>query len=597
MIVNGIVIVMVLALGWAWATRGFFSALLNLMAVLVAGAVAFGLWEPVSMLVLSFAPASGLFSFVESAAFAIGLIVPFAVALAIVRVATDAVIRANVNLSGPIDLIGGLACGLGASTIAAGLVVIALGYSGMGSAPLGYRAIEYAESDARGSLVRTENLWVPVDRITKGVYGRLSRTTLRTGAPLDAYYPNLDIAGYANMVNYEGGSTRHGFKPDAVSIARTWRVGSLDQPQPARELLSWTDATGGTATQSYADAGGEPITSGMLFGVVLRLEDSAKESTGQVIMSNGQTRLLVRSTSDPAETKTLFPVAMVSQAGGQNTDAYGRWRFDTPELYVASVDEAARVEMGFEYLVPAGFEPEAVYVKNIRLDIEREPQTFATAQQRGAAIDSGRLLSGVTIDLASVDTSDAVTVPAGGDAVNATRGTMRLSFQRNAMLSGFEVNESNELVSGEDTLSTANLGERGQDQDILVREFFTPAAVAMVQVAVGLDSTLSFTTDNPAFRNAPNDAPLQLVDTDGTPYPCVGWINRRGDIIDIRYTPGRTVRSVSEIPSLSPSRPDEQLVLLFRVTAGSSVRFLLAGEDHAIAEMQPPLTVSAPRRR
>lgn len=596
MIVNGIVIVLVLGLGWAWATRGFFSALLNLMAVIVAGAVAFGLWEPVSMFILNLAPSGGFLGFLESTAFAVGLIVPFAVTLAIVRIATDAVVRANVNLSGPVDLLGGLVCGLGASTIAAGLVVIALGYSGMGSAPLGYKAVDFAESDGRGSLVRTGALWVPVDRITQEVYGTLSRTTLRTGKPLDVYYPNLDIAGYANMVNYDGGSTRHGLKPDAVSVARAWRVGSPAEPSPARELLSWVDATGGTATQSYVDPSGETVSSGMLFGVVLRLEDSAKESTGQLIMSNGQTRLLVRSTSDPAESRTLFPVAMISQAGGGEADAYGRWRFDAPELYVASVDEAARVEMGFEYLVPEGYEPEAVYVKNIRIDLGVEPQSFATAQQRAAAIDSGRLLSGVTVDLASVETGDAVTVGPQGEAVEITRGMMRMRFQRNAMASGFEVNDDNELVTGRSTLTTDNFGDIGQDQNILVREFFTPASVDMVQVDVGPGSELRFNTDNPAFRNAPRDEPLQLVDTDGTPYPCVGWINRRGDTIEIRYTPGQTVRSLSEVPSLSPSRPNEQLVLLFRVTRGVSVRFLLAGETHAIAEMQPAKLIQGRRR-
>ena len=597
MIVNGIVIVMVLALGWAWATRGFFSALLNLMAVVVAGAVALGLWEPVSMLVLDLAPSSGLLSFLESAAFAIGLIVPFAATLAIVRVATDAVVRANVNLSGSVDLAGGLACGLGASSIAAGLVVIALGYSGMGSAPLGYKAVDYAESDGRGSLVRTGNLWVPVDRIATTVFGTLSRTTLRTGTPLGVYYPDLDIAGYANMTNFEDGSTRHGLKPDAVSVARTWRVGSPEQPQQARELLSWVDATGGTATMSYVDADGETVNSGMLFGIVLRLEDSAKESTGQVVMSNGQTRLLVRSTSDPSETESLFPVAMISQAGGQNTDAYGRWRFDSPELFVASVDEAARVEMGFEYLVPAGFEPEALYVKNIRLDVEGEPQTFATADQRGAAIDTGRLLSGVTVDLASVDTGDAVAVDRDNNAVLITRNIVRMRFQRNAMVSGFEVNESNELVTGQDTLSSNSFAQQGQSQNILVREFFTPDAVAMVQIDVGHDSPMRFTTDNPAFRNAPRDEPLQLVDDDGTPYPCVGWVNRSGDVIDIRYTPGQTVRSISELPSLSLSEPDEQLVLLFRVTEGSDIGHMLAGDTHAIARIQPPLLVRPAGRR
>ena len=37
-------IVIVGGMGWLWLSRGFYSALLNMLCVLIAGAVAFGLW-------------------------------------------------------------------------------------------------------------------------------------------------------------------------------------------------------------------------------------------------------------------------------------------------------------------------------------------------------------------------------------------------------------------------------------------------------------------------------------------------------------------------------------------------------------------------
>ena len=53
MIMSLIALGVVAGLGYLWATRGFFSALLNLICVVIAGAVAFGLWEPVAFLILA----------------------------------------------------------------------------------------------------------------------------------------------------------------------------------------------------------------------------------------------------------------------------------------------------------------------------------------------------------------------------------------------------------------------------------------------------------------------------------------------------------------------------------------------------------------
>ena len=49
MILNIIVLVFVLLIGYWWANQGLFSAIIHLLCVIVAGAIALALWEPIGV--------------------------------------------------------------------------------------------------------------------------------------------------------------------------------------------------------------------------------------------------------------------------------------------------------------------------------------------------------------------------------------------------------------------------------------------------------------------------------------------------------------------------------------------------------------------
>ncbi len=126
-------IVVMLGLGYIWLTRGFFSSLLHLTCTIIAGAIAFAAWEPLSYWLLQSSPSSGFMSFTAGICWGVGLIVPFAVSLALLRLAVDKMLPANVVLEQKLDFAGGAVCGLGSGAITAGLLCIALGFFRLGA--------------------------------------------------------------------------------------------------------------------------------------------------------------------------------------------------------------------------------------------------------------------------------------------------------------------------------------------------------------------------------------------------------------------------------------------------------------------------------
>ena len=94
---NLIVVALVLGLGYLWMTRGFFSAFLHLLCTIAAGAFAFAFWEMLGGMLLGAAPTSGFARFLHGMSWGLGLLIPFLVALVVLRVITDKVIKANVK--------------------------------------------------------------------------------------------------------------------------------------------------------------------------------------------------------------------------------------------------------------------------------------------------------------------------------------------------------------------------------------------------------------------------------------------------------------------------------------------------------------------
>ncbi len=229
MTMNLIAICIVALLAYIWLTRGFFSALLNLMCVIAAGAIAFGVWEPLSLFFLAKAGTSGVGATLGDAAWALGLGLPFLVALALLRAVTDALLPSNAQCGTVGDYVGGGLCGLLAGIIVAGISIMSLSFLRVAPDFMGYKGMDYSIS---GAIKKNDSLWVPVDKLTAGLYAFTSKRSFSTSEPLAKWYPAVHEAGHELRLNFGDGrrATPSSPRTFASSAATPWAARPASSP-------------------------------------------------------------------------------------------------------------------------------------------------------------------------------------------------------------------------------------------------------------------------------------------------------------------------------------------------------------------------------
>lgn len=598
---NLIVVALVLGLAYLWMTRGFFSAFLHLLCTVAAGAFAFAFWELIGGMILGAVPSSGFARFLHGMSWGLGLLIPFVVAVVVLRLITDKLITANVTQASAVDYAGGLICGLAASTIAVGVLVISISYMRLSTGFLGYQPAYYSDN-RNGSIVRKDTLWLPVDSIVSKLYGAMSENTLATSEPLAKWRPNVELTGFASRLSPKNGSGRNTFNLDDFSLSRVYTVGEASTP--VRDLLTDTfDET----PQGYETIDGASISTGQLIGYVIDFKSGAKEDSkgAQVLMSNGQIHLVAEKTNDATDgprSMTIFPIAAVSRADSRDGEAFGRWRYDAEEVYIASVGGASTVTMAFEFLLPTGYEPIGLTVKNARVDLREkpagEPRAFPSVARRDAAITSGALIKGST-EL-TLDESDAVIVDGSGVSKSISRQatppgiavTTRLGYtlDRQTATRGLQVDRENDnaIVGGSGAFSAeeSNAG-RSSERNFRVSDFGIASDQALVQIiASGEDMPANLLGS--VIRSLDATLTPRLVDTNGNLYDAVGWVYEDAEGLWIRFTPSDTIESLTELPkTLSRARSDQSLRLLFLVSKGAEIQHFIFGDEKVILTFEP----------
>ncbi|MFT5424626.1 MAG: hypothetical protein ACI89L_002423 [Phycisphaerales bacterium] len=597
MILSLIVIGVVLGLTYLWLIRGFFNAFLHMVCVLVAGAIAFAAWEPVSYALLGVLPKSGTVGFLQGGAWGIGLIVPFAVSLVVLRLVVDSLIKANLTLSSAADYVGGGVCGFIASTIAVGMLVI-----GMGGLPLssnfgGYQPVWFNADRSRGvgSIKLTDSLLFPADKLTANLYSTLSLNAFGSSQPLAKWYPELHAVGFASRMSTEDGKGRSTLQPTDFRLQSMYTVGNEKTGTPAGGLL--VDMRDPEVPQPYADVNGESVDAGWLAGYVIRFEPGAKENgargAGPVSIGNGQIRLVVRH--DDGTTSNAFPIAAVSQASaGENV--YGRWRYNSDGIHIASVGGASTATMAFEFMLRPGDEPIGLFVKNVRVNLEiNEPDKVAYADVAGrdAVVTDGDILTGGKVRTSTLDLSEAATAgPEDGVAVSGSLGT---NIRLQTIRAHFQVSdEGNLIISGEGQLDKSDVNPQnvsGLPGNLVVKSFGAARDQQIIKVDVGQSSPSSLL--GAVARRQQGDVPIRLIDDNGTEYDAVGYLYRDDQIWYGRYTPASPLNGLNDIdtPSLTNSRDDQSLELIFVVSQSIQIEHFAIG-DKVIVTYSPAIEIS-----
>jgi hypothetical protein len=592
MMMTGIVLLFVLATAYVWCTRGFFSALIHMVCVLVAGAVAFGVWEPLSLLILKQSPESGTMSFLSGVAWALGLAVPFAVTLAILRVSIDKILPANAQLSTTGDYIGGGVCGLVSGVISAGILVLSVGYLRLDPEFMGYRSVDFGD---RGSVVRSPgNLRPWVDRVTAGVYSHLSLTTMRTSTPLAVYRPELDTDPGAMRITFEGRS-RNTVKRDGFSFNGWYIVGDQARPAPIERLLRdhWIQTT-----QKAVDVTGEPIDRGYLAGFLITFNSKAREKVGQVVVGNAQLRLVVQSTEDESDAKALHPVALIGRTNSPVRVEYARFRFDSSESFICSVGGESEAKMAFEFAVPEGYKPIRLYVKGVPVDLEDEPsferpKKFADPSERDQAILSGSFAGMGDIGPILGPDGKPIELPAENQAteVNPVQVTINLGFViQKGTEGGLEVAQEGRsgyaIRGGRAVLDPRRLQTQGLDPKLAINRYSVDETTAVVQVE--MSPRMRSAEFMRQLDEAPKDKPPALYDTNGNRYEAVGFFYRDSRRVELSYDKQTSIRGLNAMPQVSRNNPDRQLRLVFVVNNGVEIREFRIG-DVVMETYSPPI--------
>lgn len=337
MIANLIVIAFVVGLAFMWSTQGLFSALVHLGMTIIAGVLAFAVWEP---LVLGF-----LIERMPETAWGVGLLAPFSLLLLLLRVASDKLVPGNVDLPHVANMIGGGVVGLISGVITGGVVVIGLQY--IGGVSLGYASWRVA---ADGGVQQTQSLWVPADRIAAQLFTMLSdgsMTPALSSRNLATHRPNLaQEAGLFGAV--ARAHARQSLRPASAEVDRRFTFSANEAP------------AGSTVT-------GDEL--GLIIGVDINLA-LASDADGVFTASAGQAALVCQDAAgNPA---VVFPTGWVYRT----RNAFGL--FASPEDFIRT-KPVQRAAIDLLFKISARHEPMYLRLKNTRLELPREP-TFNADQ-------------------------------------------------------------------------------------------------------------------------------------------------------------------------------------------------------------------------
>lgn len=577
MILNAIVIlfIIVTALTWGSKARGYglFSAFLAFVCTIVAGAVAFGLWETVANALLSAGRDNSSFlgQLLQDTAWGLGLLLPFLVSLVVLRLAVDSLVKSNLDASETTNMVGGMAFGALSALIAAGVFVLAAGYTRLPPRMLGYEPIV----DKNGNLIYEKRLWVPVDTLTVALYERLSTGAFETATPLAVARPDAAEGAGMQRMTYKG-ETRTALLPDQFEIVGRYKVeGSL-------EALRSDDFLPGRAQTVALSDESAPAEGSTLHGLIVRLNAGAKEKGGNIIVTPGQVRLI--ATREDGESAAVHPIAVVAKPEPGSPYALYRFRFDAREASIASGAGESEAVFAFEFLVPPGATPEYLLLKNARERITGEARAFPTTLARDDAVRNQSIFEAAGAGGGPLDTSGSQRVAVderGGhpDVQQTTFFPNNRAFNK-TIRGGLNLNDDNKVIAGENTFERAALEERGIDRNLRVDSFAETNDTKIIQLRLAEQGNRS--VFGRVIEAAQTDQRVTLVDDKGNRYDPIGFYYDDGELVTIRFTPDRPIRTIGDAPTLSRTAREQSLTFVFRPTRGVKIVGVAIGDQEVL---------------
>jgi len=551
-----------------WRGQGSVSALLQLVTTIIAGALAFGLWEV-------FVIDLGLVSRMGDFAWGVGLLGPFILFHLLLRTPLDMLIKGNIHIHPKIDQsIAGL-LGFMAAGLAVGITIIGLSYTRIGSTVGGYVPLKL---DANGrTLIQPEgdqltggevsDAGMVADRLTVNFFNMLSNGAFASSTPLKYYQPDLWARAMSFRLTDEYASLAAA--PDDVEITRMFTL-----PAGASGLDP-------VVLDKLGDLGG---TSGKL----VIIETLWKVNTDRLVAYDSdqslrvpttQVRLVTESQSYPR--LDLYPPF----AGSQDFGSVGSLRhfkvFSGDDYFLNGVNSTDRLT--FIFAIAADEHPRRLMVRNLRLEMPAEASNdpaMATSAVFGeadlAVIASGRTGedAGSSTDAASAGGGD----PEFGGREGAIAGIAALrpvlgqgfqSFSRNFFDGTLRLDATDETMMTY-AIGIVDLSQRTRSQATAVRGIYSPSHKAVVSVIFQEESARSFL--GKARSLAVSVQGVWLEDDRGNKLLPFGYSVYKPNArkLQLQIDPDNLIQSAKELP-IGDMEEDDQLCLQFFVNRGARI--------------------------
>lgn len=505
---NIVLIAMVAMIAYWWANQGLFSAIIHLLCVIVAGAIALAFWEPLTVGLLLRGNAF------DNYAWGVSLVGLFVAVLLPLRLATNKLIPANVDLPHWANLAFGFPVGAASGVLTIGMLIIGIGFIQSEREIFGYvgsaRSARTGQVGAVGS-----RMWLPFHKWTDEFYSQLSVGSLSTPRPLRHYYPNLSDQAVSQVRDsYRGGRGQVSLPPSAASIDAVFVCPDLGR-----------------------------------CAVHVKFRRSARDFGEQLTISAAQLRLIAWPQGKD-KPYISFPVSWTQEIKG---GGIGTFLFDDLSHYITSVPAREDADVLIVFPFPAELEPRFIQIKGTRYDL---PRVQKLTRQACEAVLSGMGETSLTVGALP----DFVGARPLDDADISLSNTIRPVTVSSNQLPG-TIKESNKfLVSGDGHFKK---GRGFISRALRIKGIDEPAGTRIVQLNVSRGRSADIF--GPLRDRAGAKARPVLIDSQGHQYSPIGFIHVNPEGVRIFLDPARGIGSADDLPHL-PTTGDQELRLVFRVT-------------------------------
>ena len=532
-----LLLLLVLIIAGVIARQGFLSAFLHFICVISAGAVAFALWEPITVGLLD--SAGGFTAYLSGTT----LVMLFLIVLVCSRMTMDMLVPDNLNFNNAVEWIGATIFGIGGALISVGVLTIGVGM--LQFTPGGFGYTGWARDSSNGNPSKISNTPMLPAIVAARFYEFLSVgsfSPMINPGPLKQFNPDIERSSWSlarDSFAGKSGNARVWIQPKSISISPNSGFTYISDFSPAMLNPEFPRFKGA-------------------YVVTVEVNISAFDNGSQFSLSGSQARLIAPALSKSGKAATAFPKLFIQPT---KTAPKFPFAFDDASNYVTS--RPGSQDLQFTLIFPAdeiGPPVDGQYfvqIKELRLPLPAVSMSGGGLQATIASEASVTPPSGAGRPISNRDINVSSTIP------------VRISYNAQG---GLVIDDNNKITGGSGEFNTGGSNARISKSN-RITNFFEPEGTRLVQLRAARGAPFD---PDALKRSGMGEEAIVLVDATGQQFKPIGFIKKGPTKTFINFAPTRPMNSLEEIPQL-PSSGNTELFLLFRAPVGATLREVRVG--------------------